>query len=166
MSLTRIADQIAARAQEIMAANPGMDLGEAMKRASREIQQENQERARSGAAPIEPLLPFDTRVGVWAPPGSPPTWGVVLLGEEPTVCGFWFGQANDGKHPWIILAPDGKALLLRDGVPAMQTGTWSARREGDGLDFVMEVPRGWTHSVDFSPSPATTVFSEVMARVV
>lgn len=165
MSLTRIADQMAERARQLMAADPTLTPGSAMQLASRQIQQENQERVARGEPVIEPEFSFGSRAGAWAPPMDVPTWGVTLHAVGDVAAGFWFGQDSGGHQVWIALLPDGVAQLLRDGLPIEQQGTWSAELRGDALQFQLEVPRGWTHPVDFSPSPSTTVFDSVMTRV-
>jgi len=96
--------------------------------------------------------------------GAP--WGVMLYVRGTEVFGFYYGFNSVGGKLWLELSYSEVFNTDRAGRADPAQGQFVVTPHDDGsIDFHMTVPRGWTHPVDTSPSPASTTIRARLNRV-
>lgn len=110
-----------------------------------------------------------SKTGIWFDPSNNgPAWGVMLHeSDDGALFGGYYGFSNTGNKVWFELVDRDVLNTDNEGNAAAGIGRFAVRLNDDGtIHFEMSVPRKWTHPVDFSPAPTSTVIVGTLTRLV
>lgn len=103
--------------------------------------------------------------GVWSDP-SAPGWGLMLYQTAQGVAGAYYGWRSDGAPLYILLQPDGAAVLPAYDGSATAGGSFNAALNTAGeLVLSLSFPPAWSRPVDFSPMPERNTINATLTRL-